>query len=229
MKQILMTITALMCAVVMAYGDQVLLKDETVLDGTVIGMNKRSLTIETKIGKVIVNRSKIRYIALGEPLPYEARRSEESIPAGLRAVVLKVMDFDYYGSMSALGRYIKVNNSVAELAVLFSESDYKEALFRLMDSSWSKDYKYLESYLYPKNFLRNENGVLTIKPYIDQEQFKKEISFKVVPGLADPKGISFESAVKPGCYIRQRGSSLYVGSGSDEQFRKDATFYQGYK
>ncbi|SJL85067.1 family 43 glycosylhydrolase [Vibrio palustris] len=50
--------------------------------------------------------------------------------------------------------------------------------------------------------------------------------FKVVAGLADPQGISFESVSHPGYYLRHRNFSLYMEYNKGNTFAADATFYR---
>ncbi|MBI5211472.1 MAG: AbfB domain-containing protein [Elusimicrobia bacterium] len=53
----------------------------------------------------------------------------------------------------------------------------------------------------------------------------EEASFKKVPGLADPSALSFESASRPGHFLRHQGGRLKLHQDSgDRLFKEDATF-----
>jgi hypothetical protein len=58
--------------------------------------------------------------------------------------------------------------------------------------------------------------------------FGIDATFRMVPGLADAEGVSFESLNYPGHYIRHRNSELWLDplaqSDDQELFRNDATF-----
>lgn len=53
----------------------------------------------------------------------------------------------------------------------------------------------------------------------------EDCQFRIVKGLADPDGISFESVNYPGYYLRHYNYKLYVNQNDDSEiFAKDATF-----
>ncbi len=58
----------------------------------------------------------------------------------------------------------------------------------------------------------------------DDEQFTKDSTFRVVPGLADQELISFESVSIRGAYLRHRDFHLFVEQGEGPDFERDATF-----
>ena len=63
----------------------------------------------------------------------------------------------------------------------------------------------------------------------DIELFLRDSAFRVVPGLADPEGISFQSVNFPDRFIRHRDLHLWAEPAAgpeDEIFRRDATYYQ---
>ena len=81
-----------------------------------------------------------------------------------------------------------------------------------------------ESADHPGHFLRHQSFRLKLHKDSGDELFKKDATFRVVPGLADAALVSFESFNYPGYFIRHRDLHLYVEKGSDDLFRKDATF-----
>jgi hypothetical protein len=58
----------------------------------------------------------------------------------------------------------------------------------------------------------------------DDEQFHRDSTFRIVPGLADPEHISFASINVPGGFLRHRDFHLYVEAGDGPGFERDATF-----
>lgn len=83
----------------------------------------------------------------------------------------------------------------------------------------------IKSYRSPRAFVRDVGGTTRIS----STPFDPTTSmlWKVVPGLADPAGISFESVSYPGQYLRQ--SSFVVGTATSDNstaFKSDATFFK---
>lgn len=82
----------------------------------------------------------------------------------------------------------------------------------------------LESYSYPGYYIRHADGRGMIS-YIDGAQDEDDATFRIVPGLADSRCISFESRNYPGSYLRQDDGEIYLDSwSSDPIFLEDATF-----
>jgi len=83
--------------------------------------------------------------------------------------------------------------------------------------------------LKPSNFLdqaiRHRNYLGFISP-IGNELDKADSTFKMVQGLADPNGVSFESVNYPGNYMRHEGYRIKLSAGNDPSFKADATFYK---
>jgi hypothetical protein len=87
--------------------------------------------------------------------------------------------------------------------------------------SWNR----IKSYNYPTNFWRHQNfaGMISEAP-IDP---LSDMKWKMVPGLADANGVSFESVNFPGRYLRHSNFSLVVNANDNSQvFKADATFYK---
>lgn len=82
----------------------------------------------------------------------------------------------------------------------------------------------LESYSYPGYYIRHFNGRGMIS-YVDGPQDADDATFRIVPGLADSRCISFESRNHPGSYLNQDDGEIYLdGWSSDPIFQQDATF-----
>lgn len=63
------------------------------------------------------------------------------------------------------------------------------------------------------------------RPETPEEKLLREDStFKVVRGLADPAGVSFESVNFPGRFIRHRDFHLFLEPADSDLARRDATF-----
>lgn len=82
----------------------------------------------------------------------------------------------------------------------------------------------LQSYNYKTHFVRHANYLGEITP-ISSEQDKKDSAFKIVPGLADSRYISFESVNFPGYYLRHQSFRIKLQRFDGSQlFKEDATF-----
>lgn len=82
----------------------------------------------------------------------------------------------------------------------------------------------LESYAFPGYYVRHANGRAGIS-LVDTRQDKEDATFRIVPGLADDRCISFESRNFPGKYLHQQKSEILLDTkSSDAVFLEDATF-----
>jgi hypothetical protein len=82
----------------------------------------------------------------------------------------------------------------------------------------------LQSYNYPQYYVRRRNylGELT---QILSDLDRKDATFKIVPGLADGRCMSFESRNFPGYYLRHQDYQVKLASSDGSSlFREDATF-----
>ena len=109
--------------------------------------------------------------------------------------------------------------------------DAKDATFALVTGLTDCSCTSFESFNYPGYVLRNESGQqlqLEKAPYplISSESFLQGTTFRIVPGLADPSAISFESRYNPKNYIRHRDGHLWVEPSTinPATFNQDATF-----
>lgn len=82
----------------------------------------------------------------------------------------------------------------------------------------------LQSFNYPDHYIRHKDYLGEITP-IKSTQDKRDSEFRIVPGLADSRYISFESVNHPGYYFRHSGFRIRLQkSDGSAQFKKDATF-----
>ena len=94
-------------------------------------------------------------------------------------------------------------------------------LARWGSPAWNR----VKSYNFPERYARHANFVGRIDaypfdPYPDQQ-------WRIVPGLADPAGVSFQSVNFPTRYLRHANSALVLDvNDNTATFRADATFYR---
>ncbi|MEH1130235.1 glycoside hydrolase family 43 protein [Micromonospora sp. CPCC 206061] len=87
--------------------------------------------------------------------------------------------------------------------------------------SWNR----LKSYNFPGRYVRHASNVGRIDtypfdPYQDQQ-------WRIVPGLADSAGVSFQSVNSPNMYLRHSNYALVLNTNDNTStFRADATFYR---
>ncbi|MDC0713714.1 AbfB domain-containing protein [Stigmatella sp. ncwal1] len=87
------------------------------------------------------------------------------------------------------------------------------------------DWNRIKSYNYPERYVRHINLAARIDeyafdPYTDSQ-------WKLVPGLADPAGISFQSVSHPTSYLRHSNNVLVLHVNDNSAlFKADATFYK---
>jgi len=82
----------------------------------------------------------------------------------------------------------------------------------------------LQSYNYPTHFVRHANFFGEITPLVSDLD-RKDGTFRIVPGLADSRYVSFESTNYPGYYLRHQNFRVQLHKPDGSQlFREDATF-----
>ncbi|MEU6076792.1 glycoside hydrolase family 43 protein [Micromonospora sp. NPDC047074] len=102
-----------------------------------------------------------------------------------------------------------------------TEAEYTGAISRWGTPNWVR----LKSTNFPDRFVRHLNGVgrldaYPFDPYQDQ-------LWRLVPGLADPAGVSFESVNRPGNFLRHSGYAIRLEPNNNTAtFRADATFHR---
>jgi len=82
----------------------------------------------------------------------------------------------------------------------------------------------LRSFNYPNRYVR-EWALLGELAEIKNPRDRRDSSFRMVPGLADPSAVSFESVSYPGRFLRHQNFRVKVApNDGSELFQKDATF-----
>ena len=83
----------------------------------------------------------------------------------------------------------------------------------------------LKSYNFPDRYVRHANSIARIDPFPMDPTADQQ--WRMVPGLADPAGVSFQSVNNPNSYLRHSNYELRLaGNDNSELFRADATFYR---
>ncbi|MFE3824459.1 glycoside hydrolase family 43 protein [Streptomyces sp. NPDC059092] len=100
-------------------------------------------------------------------------------------------------------------------------AEYDNLLARWGAPAWNR----LKSYNFPARYVRHANNVGRIDaypfdPYADSQ-------WRLVPGLADSAGVSFQSVNYPAHYLRHYNYQLQLDAGDGTStFAADATFYR---
>ena len=82
----------------------------------------------------------------------------------------------------------------------------------------------IHSYNYPDHFIRHRNYLGEITKIVSTLD-KKDATFKLVPGLADSRYVSFESVNYPGYYLRHQNYRIKLHKKTDDElFNKGSTF-----
>ncbi|ADO72673.1 AbfB domain-containing protein [Stigmatella aurantiaca] len=82
----------------------------------------------------------------------------------------------------------------------------------------------LESYTYEGYYVRHADGQAMIS-LIETGWDMDDATFRMVPGLADERCVSFESRNYPGSFLREDHGEVWLDDGrSDGRFEEDATF-----
>jgi Alpha-L-arabinofuranosidase B (ABFB) domain len=81
---------------------------------------------------------------------------------------------------------------------------------------------------FPTRFLRHRDFRVHLEGPGDpnSQLFVQDSTFRMLRGLADPNGISFESVNVPGHFIRHRNFHLFLEPRQSPNLAADATFFQ---
>ena len=99
-----------------------------------------------------------------------------------------------------------------------------------LDDEATTDMVSIQAVNHPGYYLTVNGGIIVLVKNDNTKGFKKNATFRKVPGLADPTWVSFQSVVDPTMYVRQsdsNGNKLIVASYSDNSSqtdKQDATF-----
>ncbi|MEU6786761.1 AbfB domain-containing protein [Nonomuraea angiospora] len=102
-----------------------------------------------------------------------------------------------------------------------TDAEYNGLVSRWGLPNWVR----LKSYNLPDYFVRHANRVGRIDPY-PFDPYREQL-WRMVPGLADSAGVSFESVSVPGNYLRHSNYTVRLDpNDGSSTFRADATFYR---
>jgi hypothetical protein len=102
-----------------------------------------------------------------------------------------------------------------------TDAEYDGMVARWGTPNWVR----LKSSNLPDYFVRQSNNVARIDPY-PFDPYRDQL-WRMVPGLADSAGVSFESVSVPGRYLRHYNYALRLDPNDGSAiFRADATFYR---
>ena len=133
------------------------------------------------------------------------------------------MDFEFR-SFNIPRHFIRHRNFLGELTR--REGPRQDFAFRVVDRGG--DIVSLGSANFPKRFLRHRDFRIRLEePRNSADQlFRQDSRWHMVPGLADPNGVSFESLNFPGHYLRHRDFHLFLDPESTPNLAADATFFK---
>jgi hypothetical protein len=109
------------------------------------------------------------------------------------------------------------HQTIAEI----SQAEYDNLIARWGTPAWNR----LKAYSYPDHYVRHANDV----GRIDQYPFDpyRDSLWRLVPGLADSAGVSFESVNFPGRFLRHSNFSVVLApNDGSAAFKADATFHR---
>ncbi|MFY1673852.1 glycoside hydrolase family 43 protein [Plantactinospora sp. WMMB334] len=127
------------------------------------------------------------------------------------------------GSWSVLNQrdYTPPINSKHGSVVGVTDSEYNAMVSRWGSPNWVR----LKSSNFPDRFVRHASNIGRIDPY-PFEPYQDQM-WRMVPGLADSAGVSFESVNLPGYYLRHADYAIRLDRNDNSSiFRADATFHR---
>ena len=125
-------------------------------------------------------------------------------------------------------RFIRHRHSLGYAEPVSGELGRDDSTFRIVPGLAGRCIS-LQSRNYPGQYLRHQNWRIKLAPREDNDTYRNDATFCMVPGLATSAGVSLESVNAKGHFIRHRGGELWVDrfDGSDLN-RRDATFNVTY-
>ncbi|MFG2825355.1 AbfB domain-containing protein [Kitasatospora sp. NPDC048365] len=117
-------------------------------------------------------------------------------------------------------RYTQPLNSKHATITPITATEMSNLLARWGAPTWNR----LKSYNYPDRYVRHADYAGRIDPYPFDPYLDSE--WKLVPGLADSAGVSFQSVNFPDRYLRQSSYNVVLDpNDGSSTFKSDATFY----
>jgi hypothetical protein len=145
---------------------------------------------------------------------------------GVSALAFDVGDFVSIESYNFPGHYLRHRNGLGELTAVSSDLDRADATFRLTSGLANSSCISFEASNFPGYYLRHQDARLKLHPFANEDLYKNDATFCIVPALQPGLGspwISFRSYNYPSYYIRHEQGHFYIGN-QGGPFRADATF-----
>jgi hypothetical protein len=129
-----------------------------------------------------------------------------------------------FKSLSFQDRLIRHRNFLIYLEPANNRLSTEESAFKMV-SGLAGSCNSFESRNVPGFYIRHQDLRLKLSKFVNEGPFRKDATFCIRKGLANPKFSSFESFNYPGRFMRHKNFALYIqpNDGSDF-FKKDATF-----
>jgi hypothetical protein len=124
-------------------------------------------------------------------------------------------------TFSATARYVRVNMVNAKLHNNPSNW-YTPSLWEVKVYGDPTPATRWQSHNYQSRYIANDNGVAKIVDNASQANSE----WIMLPGLADPAGVSFQLKSNPNIYLRHAGYVLYAQTNNGGTFAADATFHK---
>jgi hypothetical protein len=129
-----------------------------------------------------------------------------------------------FKSLNFPDRRIRHRNFLIYLEPADSRLASNDSAFRVV-SGLAGSCNSFESRNFPGFYIRHQDFRLKLNKFVNEGLFRKDATFCIRKGLANPKFSSFESLNYPGRFMRHRSFEFHIdpNDGSD-LFKKDATF-----
>jgi hypothetical protein len=129
-----------------------------------------------------------------------------------------------FKSLNFQNRVLRHRNMLIYLEQAHDNPSLNDAAFKMV-KGLAGSCNSFESQNFPQFYIRHQNLRLKLNKFVDEDLFRKDATFCVRQGLANPEYSSFESFNYPGSFMRHQDFEFYIqpNDGSD-LFKKDATF-----
>jgi hypothetical protein len=138
-------------------------------------------------------------------------------------------------SLTFHDRFVRHANFLAELTPVGNDLDRLDATFYWSPGLADGNLVSFESRNYSGHFLRHQDFRVKLQEQDrtfdpdhpetpEQQLFRADATFVVVPGLADPSALSFRSYNVRERYLRHRDFHLFIEPATNDQAFQDATF-----
>jgi hypothetical protein len=130
-------------------------------------------------------------------------------------------------SYNFIDRFVRHASYLGELTPVFSQLDREDATFRLIEGLADPRMVSFASHNFGNHVLRHQDFRIKLHDGSgagDLPLLRRDATFLVAPGLADPTAVAFRSLNFPERFLRHRDFHLYIEPIASDQDRLDATF-----